>query len=50
MKEGAMKIPDYVHEVMKAYKDKEGVPIRKQIEILIKESPRYKNYVKEATK
>jgi len=48
--EQAIKMPDEVHRIMKEYKDKEGVSIRKQVEILIKESPRYKNYVKEATK
>ena len=48
--EQAIKMPVIVHKIMKAYKEKEGVSIRKQVEILIRESPRYKDYVKEAAK
>jgi len=34
------------HEIMKNFKEKEGISFIKQIEILIKESPRYKGYIK----
>jgi len=44
MAEQAVTVADRTHEILKAYKEKEGINIRKQIEILINESPRYKDY------
>lgn len=46
MTEQAVTVTDKTHEILKAYKEKEGINIRKQIEILIEESPRYKDYKK----
>lgn len=46
MAEQAVTVSDRTHEILKAYKEKEGINIRKQIEILIVESPRYKEYRK----
>ncbi len=44
MTEQAVTVTDTTHDILKAYKEKEGVNIKKQIEILIKESPRYNDY------
>lgn len=37
-------VTDKLHKVLKEFKEKEGISIRKQIEFLVKESPRYKEY------
>ena len=49
MTEQAVTVTDRTHDILKAYKEKEGINIKKQIEILINESPRYKGY-REASK
>lgn len=47
MAEQAVTVTERTHDILKAYKEKEGMNIRKQIEKLIEESPRYKDYRKE---
>lgn len=49
MAEGVVHIPEHLHKILKAYKKGEGISISRQIEFLIKESPRYKGY-REASK
>lgn len=49
MAEGVVHIPEHLHKILQAYKKGEGVSLYKQIEFLIKESPRYKGY-REASK
>ena len=49
MAEAVVHIPEPLHKILTAYKKGEGINISKQIEFLIKESPRYKGY-REATK
>ena len=44
MAEGVVHIQEQFHKILLAYKKGEGVSINKQIEFLIKESPRYKGY------
>lgn len=43
-------VTEKLHKILKDFKEGEGISIRKQIEFLVKESPRYKDYVKEASK
>ncbi len=50
MTEAVIHIPEKLHGILVAYKKGEGVNIRKQIEILVKENPRYADYVKEASR
>ena len=46
MAQPAIIVSEKTHEIMKKFKDKEGVSFIKQIEFLIKESPRYQCYIK----
>ena len=45
----SINVSDSLYKILKTFKEKEGIFIRKQIELLVKESPRYKGY-REATK
>lgn len=49
MAEGVIHIPEHLHKILQAYKKSEGISLCRQIEFLIKESPRYKGY-REAAK
>lgn len=42
----SVKIPDYLHEIIKGLCDDTGIPVQKMVEILLEKSPKVKSVLK----